>query len=307
MKGQQRVGGEMRRGSWLVAAMLGLCLVACSPEAGDWRNAQSADSIEAYDSFIAKYPQSEFAAQARERTKQLAEERDWQVATGADTADAYQQFLSQYPEGKWAQEARVRIENFNVMQGGESPAPAPAASASTDAAADDEVAEPVPAAAKPAAPAPAAAKPAVVEKPAAKPAATGRTTAPGTKPGADAGGTATRAAARKAAAAKSAESKKPSARKVDPKASAKAAARSGNPKKKASANAEAASRYTPPIPTAVKSSPVWVPILMFALLIIGALIIMSNYMGVFGDASNVRLVIGLGFILGGIVTATQYR
>ncbi len=186
MKGQQRVGGEMRRGSWLVAAMLGLCLVACSPEAGDWRNAQSADSIEAYDSFIAKYPQSEFAAQARERTKQLAEERDWQVATGADTADAYQQFLSQYPEGKWAQEARVRIENFNVMQGGESPAPAPAASASTDAAADDEVAEPVPAAAKPAAPAPAAAKPAVVEKPAAKPAPAvakqAATSAPAAKP-----------------------------------------------------------------------------------------------------------------------------
>lgn len=54
-------------------------------------------------------------------------------------------------------------------------------------------------------------------------------------------------------------------------------------------------------------SPWWVPAIMFALLIVGALIIMSNYMGVFGDASNVRLVIGLGFILGGIVTATQYR
>lgn len=54
-------------------------------------------------------------------------------------------------------------------------------------------------------------------------------------------------------------------------------------------------------------SPWWVPAIMFGLLILGALIIMSNYMGVFGDASNVRLVIGLGFILGGIVTATQYR
>ena len=30
-------------------------------------------------------------------------------------------------------------------------------------------------------------------------------------------------------------------------------------------------------------------------------------MGVFGDASNIRLVIGLGFILGGIIAATQYR
>jgi hypothetical protein len=54
-------------------------------------------------------------------------------------------------------------------------------------------------------------------------------------------------------------------------------------------------------------SPWYVPAIMFGLLIVGALIIMSNYMGVFGDASNIRLVIGLGFILGGIVTATQYR
>ena len=54
-------------------------------------------------------------------------------------------------------------------------------------------------------------------------------------------------------------------------------------------------------------SPWWVPAIMFALLIVGALVIMLNYMGAFGDASNVRLVIGLGLILGGIITATQYR
>ena len=46
--------------------------------------------------------------------------------------------------------------------------------------------------------------------------------------------------------------------------------------------------------------------LMFGLLIIGALIIMANYM-VGDSASNTRLVIGLAFILGGIITATQYR
>lgn len=54
-------------------------------------------------------------------------------------------------------------------------------------------------------------------------------------------------------------------------------------------------------------SPWWVPALMFGLLIVGALIIMLNYMGTFGDPSNVRLIIGLVFILGGIITATQYR
>jgi hypothetical protein len=30
-------------------------------------------------------------------------------------------------------------------------------------------------------------------------------------------------------------------------------------------------------------------------------------MSVFGEPANMRLVIGLGFILGGIITATQYR
>ncbi|MEZ5459760.1 MAG: SPOR domain-containing protein [Steroidobacteraceae bacterium] len=147
-----------------------LLLAACSPEAGDWRSAQSADTIEAYDAFIAKYPQSEFAAQATERTKQLGEERDWQTATTADTADAYQQFLSAYPEGKWAQEARVRIENFNVMQG-DAPAPAPTQAATPPALPESPATAAVaPAPAPSAAPAPAA-SPAAAPASAAKPAA----------------------------------------------------------------------------------------------------------------------------------------
>ena len=68
-------------------------------------------------------------------------------------------------------------------------------------------------------------------------------------------------------------------------------------------------RYTPP-GTGSKAqlpSPWWVPAMMFAFLILGALLIMLNYMEVFGDAENVRLIIGLALILAGIVTATQYR
>lgn len=155
-----------------------LLLGGCSREAGDWKSAQGADTIEAYDGFLKQHPQSEFAAQALERTKQLAEERDWQVATQADSADAYQQFLTQYPEGKWAQEARVRIENFNVMDGSTSaaapPTAAPVAAAAEapppvkqQATAESATASVAPAGA--AAAAPAAVAPA--EKPAAKPAA----------------------------------------------------------------------------------------------------------------------------------------
>ena len=54
-------------------------------------------------------------------------------------------------------------------------------------------------------------------------------------------------------------------------------------------------------------SPIWVPILLFSLLGAGVLTIIVNYLGVFWDTSNVILLGGLGLILAGIVTATQYR
>lgn len=71
---------------------------------------------------------------------------------------------------------------------------------------------------------------------------------------------------------------------------------------------EPSSRYTPPIPQSYKVSPRWVPILMFALLGLGLVVIFCNYLGVLpGGTKNSYLLVGLGAILGGIVTATQYR
>ncbi len=55
-------------------------------------------------------------------------------------------------------------------------------------------------------------------------------------------------------------------------------------------------------------SPQWVPILMGVLFAAGVLMILLNYVEVLpGSASNWYLVGGLGLVLGGIITATQYR
>jgi hypothetical protein len=74
---------------------------------------------------------------------------------------------------------------------------------------------------------------------------------------------------------------------------------------------EAVVSRTPPVQEraayAKGPSPWWVPALMFGLIILGGLTIMLNYMGAFGEPDNTRLVLGLGLILGGIITATQYR
>jgi len=69
------------------------------------------------------------------------------------------------------------------------------------------------------------------------------------------------------------------------------------------------SRYTPPVPKSEKISPIWVPILMFACLGLGMAIIILNYVNVLPgpDPSNVYLMIGLGLITVGFVTATKYH
>lgn len=70
-------------------------------------------------------------------------------------------------------------------------------------------------------------------------------------------------------------------------------------------------RYTPPMPKEYKVSPPWVPVLMLALLILGMLIIVSNYLPnagfLPGNTDNKWLLIGLGFITAGFITATKYR
>src|SRR4051794_22578613 len=70
---------------------------------------------------------------------------------------------------------------------------------------------------------------------------------------------------------------------------------------------EASSRYTPPVPREGKVSPMWVPILMFALLGIVTMLILVNYTVAACNTNNWILLLGLGLILGGIVTATQYH
>ena len=71
------------------------------------------------------------------------------------------------------------------------------------------------------------------------------------------------------------------------------------------AGVHASSRYTPPIPKSVRESPTWVPVLMCVLLIIGVLVILARYL--LETSSNWPVFIGLGFVLGGLYTATKWH
>ncbi|MDP9075438.1 MAG: cell division protein CrgA, partial [Actinomycetota bacterium] len=78
--------------------------------------------------------------------------------------------------------------------------------------------------------------------------------------------------------------------------------------KSAAAAPVSTGRYTPPIPKTYKTSPVWVPVLLIGLLVLGMLTILCNYLGLLpGGAKNTYLLVGLFFITCGFITATRYR
>ena len=71
---------------------------------------------------------------------------------------------------------------------------------------------------------------------------------------------------------------------------------------------EASTRYTPRVPSYQKVSPPWVPVMMFGFMGLGILMIVANYLTFLpGGVSNWYVFGGLGLILAGIITATQYR
>jgi hypothetical protein len=57
------------------------------------------------------------------------------------------------------------------------------------------------------------------------------------------------------------------------------------------------------------TSPRWLPIVMLGLIALGVVVIFLHYVALLlpGASSNWWLLAGLGFILSGIVAATQYR
>src|SRR5271168_1291053 len=110
-----------------------LCVSGCSRQQSDWEKAVGANTADAYEQFLKKYPSGEFTAQAHARLKEFYEEREWQKARDSDTLEAYQAFLKQYPEGKWTEEARIRVENFTLAS---APTAAPPAAAAPNPAAN---------------------------------------------------------------------------------------------------------------------------------------------------------------------------
>jgi hypothetical protein len=67
-------------------------------------------------------------------------------------------------------------------------------------------------------------------------------------------------------------------------------------------------RYTPPPPKNAPPSPLWFGVAIMTFLLVGLVIVVTNYIGLLpGDAENRYLIIGLVFISAGFMMATGYH
>ncbi len=67
------------------------------------------------------------------------------------------------------------------------------------------------------------------------------------------------------------------------------------------------SRYTPPASKDLYESPRWVPVLMMTFILLGVLAILSRYIIPAFNDTNMPVLVGLGFLLAGLFTATKWR
>ncbi|MBK8968351.1 MAG: hypothetical protein IPM36_17130 [Lewinellaceae bacterium] len=78
-----------------------------------WEKAKKKNTIVAYEGFIEKYPNSDYALLAREKIKAF-ENSDWRTAKSKNTIDAFRRFLAKHPYSKYSSEAEKLIIDLEV-------------------------------------------------------------------------------------------------------------------------------------------------------------------------------------------------
>ncbi len=68
------------------------------------------------------------------------------------------------------------------------------------------------------------------------------------------------------------------------------------------------SRYTPPVPKNVRTSPRWMGIAIIVLFLLGVLIVILNYSDLLpGGVNNLWLIAAIAAIFAGLIVATRYH
>ena len=85
-----------------------------------WKEAEGQNTQEAYEAYLAQYPEGAFAdkanAQIEELKKYTADNEAWKKAGQKDRKSAYHEYLDAFPEGLHAKEAKKRIDEIRAAE-----------------------------------------------------------------------------------------------------------------------------------------------------------------------------------------------
>ncbi|HMK85764.1 MAG TPA: hypothetical protein VK437_07385 [Steroidobacteraceae bacterium] len=90
-------------------ASCAVALAACSSAQSEWSKAAAANTIPAYQHFLAKYPNDVHAIDAQSRIVSLQDDQVWTKAQVASSIQGYQEYLKTEPNGAHAQAARDEV------------------------------------------------------------------------------------------------------------------------------------------------------------------------------------------------------
>lgn len=82
----------------------------CASMKSNWDNCLRTNSIDAYEKFVVRYPESGYALEARVALRRLYEERDWKIALQANSIDAYEEFITRYPETAYTDQLYIKLD-----------------------------------------------------------------------------------------------------------------------------------------------------------------------------------------------------
>jgi hypothetical protein len=98
---------------WVLLLSLLFATAGCNRDARDYEKAQQANTIEAYEDFVQKHPDSKFV----EPAKAQAEELLLKSVESKNTLADYRSFLKKYPRSKHASEVAARMRQLVPLKG----------------------------------------------------------------------------------------------------------------------------------------------------------------------------------------------
>lgn len=101
---------RLRDAYQLGVLLLVFVIVGCTSVEKDWEETHKADSVEAYEQFLVRYPEGKYSKDAQSRLVVLRHTKAWQEAKNINTAEGYERFLKSYPQSEFIEEAKVRQE-----------------------------------------------------------------------------------------------------------------------------------------------------------------------------------------------------